>query len=80
MSRETVSKVLFTISALLLIAFVIMTCIGYGNYNSMLNSAPFYVFMLVNAIEFILPSVILAIIGFIVKRKSNQHNTRIGDK
>jgi len=78
--RKTVSKVLFIISALLLIAFVVETCIDYGNYNSMLNSAPFSVFILVNAIMFILPSAILAIIGFIIKRKSKQQNKQNGDK
>ena len=80
MKRKIVSKVLFIISAILLIAFVVETCIDYCNYNSMLNSAPFSVFILVNAIMYILPSAVLAIIAFIIKRKSNLQNKQNGDK
>ena len=72
MKKETIYKILFTISFLLLATFAVTTIIDYINYSTTLNSAPFYVFILVNAIMFILPSIVLAIIGFIIKRKSNR--------
>lgn len=80
MKKETICKILFAISTLLLAAFVVNTIIDYINYSTSFTSAPFSVFILVNAIMFILPSIILAVIGFIIKIKSNQQNTRIGDK
>ena len=72
MKKEIVYKILFTISIILLVAFAVTTIIDYINYSTTLNSAPFSVFILVNVIMYILPSAILAIIGFIVKRKSNR--------
>ena len=80
MKKENIYKILFTISILLLIAFVVNTIIDYINYTTTLNSAPFSVFILVNAIVFILPSAILAVIGFIIKRKSNRQNADYQDK
>ncbi len=80
MKKETTYKILFTISILLLVVFVVNTIIDYINYTTTLNSAPFSVYILVNAIIFILPSAILAIIAFIIKRKSNRQNKQIGDK
>lgn len=80
MTKERIYKVLFSISIILLGLFVITTIIDYINYNSTLNSAPFYVFILVNAIIYVLPSAILAVIAFILKRKSKSKNKQIGDK
>ena len=72
MKKVSIFKLLFVLSILLLVVFVVNTIIDYINYSTTLNSAPFSVFILVNAIMFILPSIVLAIIGFIIKRKSNR--------
>ncbi len=72
MKKKIIYKILFTISILLLVAFAVKTIIDYINYSTTLNSAPFSVFILMNAIMLILPSAIIALIGFIVKRKTNR--------
>lgn len=72
MKKECISKILFAISILLLAVFVVNTINNYINYSKTLNSAPFSVFILVNAIEFVMPSVVLSTIGLIVSRKCNK--------
>lgn len=72
MKKETMYKILFSISVLLLAAFVVKTIIDYITYSTTLNSAPFSVFVLVNAIEFILPSVVLAVIGLFIRINCNK--------
>ena len=58
-------KICYGASVLLFVGFIINTIIDYGRYNSTLNSAPFYLWIIVNGICFIVP----AIIGLIIKKK-----------
>ncbi len=60
------------ISIVLLICFVVNTIIDYMRYSSALNSAPFRVWILVNAVYFILPAIIVFIVGVVVKRKNKK--------
>ena len=60
------------ISIVLLICFVVNTIIDYMRYSSALNSAPFRVWILVNAVYFILPAIIVFIVGIVVKRKNKK--------
>lgn len=69
MKKENIYKILYAISAILLIAFVIILGIDYFNYNEINNSAPFYAFILVRILEFVVPSIIIAIIAKVVKKK-----------
>ena len=59
----------YGLSALLAFAFIISTMIDYSRYNRTLNSAPFYIWIVVNAIYFLLPAVIAFIIGVALKKK-----------
>ena len=46
------------------------TVIDYLQYDEMVNSAPFYLWVVVNGIHFIIPAVILFVIGIVIgKRK-----------
>ena len=69
MNKGNWYKVLYVISALLIIIFAIILGLDYKNYNSLTNSAPFTADILVRALEFILPSIILFIIGVTCKKK-----------
>lgn len=42
----------------------------YGKYSSTLTSAPFDIWILVNALYFVLPALIIFILGIIKKRKN----------
>ena len=63
-------KICYGLSVLLFIGFIINTIIDYARYNSTLNSAPFYLQIIVNAICFIVPAIILFVVGFIIKKKT----------
>lgn len=69
MKKENIYKILYVISVILLIAFVIILGIDYFNYDKINNSAPFYVCILVRILEFVVPSIIIAIIAKVVKKK-----------
>lgn len=61
--------VCYTLSSLLFLGFIINTIIDYNRYNSTLNSAPFYLWIVVNMLCFIAPAIIVLIVGMIIKKK-----------
>ena len=71
MKKLNISKLCYIISALLLVGFVINTILDYSRYNSTLNSAPFYLWVLVNMLCFIVPAIIVFIVGLVIKKKQN---------
>ena len=48
---------------------VIKSIVDYNQYSTTLNSAPFYVWILVNALYFIIPAIVMSVIGFIKKKQ-----------
>ncbi len=72
MKKEIVCKVLYALSVLLLVGFLISLVSDYMQYNTYLNSAPFYIFVLVRAVEFILPGIMVFIVVMVMRRKINK--------
>ncbi len=73
MKKIKVYKIIFGISVLFVIVFGVATFIDYTRYSTTLNSAPFYVFVLLNAIIFGVPSLICAVIGLILLKKREKN-------
>ncbi len=69
MKKENIYKILYVVSILLIIAFAIMLIVDYYNYNTYLMSAPFYTFIIARAAEFIVPGLIVLVIGKVIKKK-----------
>ena len=69
MNRLKASKACIIMSAVLLLCFVVKNPIDYHNYSTTLNSAPYYVWILVNALYFVLPAAVLLVIGLVLKRR-----------
>ena len=71
--RDNISKkapmVCDIVSAVLAIAFVIKSIADYTHYSTTLNSAPFYVWILVNVLYLVIPAIVVFIIGLIIKKK-----------
>lgn len=61
-------------SAILAAAFVIKSVADYLHYSNTQNSAPFYVWVLVNALCLITPAIILLVIGIAAKKKQGKHD------
>ncbi len=69
---ENIYKYLFAISLFLIIIFLSLIGIDYFHYDALNNSAPFYTYIIVRSLEFILPSIILFLIGLFCKKKYNK--------
>lgn len=69
MNKENIYKFLYFVSSLLIIGFGIRIGVDAYRYNTALNSAPFYIFVLVHTVEFILPAIICFLIGSAMNKK-----------
>ena len=69
MRKENIYKFLYAVSILLIIGFVIRISVDFIKYDEMNNSAPFYAFIIIRAIEFVAPSIICFVVGKITKKK-----------
>ena len=67
--KQKVPMICNTVSVILLIVFVIKSIVDYTQYSTSLNSAPFYLWVLVNALFLVIPAIFLFVIGFVVKKK-----------
>lgn len=69
MKKENIYKFLYLISILLIVGAIIRLFVDYIKYDDINNSAPFYILIIERIFEFILPSIILFIVGKIMKKK-----------
>lgn len=72
MKKENIYKILYAISIILIIGFAIILGIDYYKYDNINNSAPFYSFIIVRILEFIVPSIIVFTIGKVLKNKHSK--------
>lgn len=72
MKKINITKMCNVISIILLVCFIVKTIIDYTQYSSTLNSAPFYVWIIANALYFVLPAIIVFIVGIIIKMKNKK--------
>ncbi|MDE7229418.1 MAG: hypothetical protein K2N56_02955 [Oscillospiraceae bacterium] len=70
MKTKTVTFALFAGSAAFINAFAVKTLVDWRNYRSSINSAPFSVWILMNALYFIVPAVILSAAALFVLGKT----------
>ena len=71
MKKENWYRLLYTCSALLILGFFIRVGTDYVQYDTSGTSFPFNWFIVVRLVQFILPSVIIFIIGKVLKKKYN---------
>lgn len=69
MKKSNIHIFLYAVSVLLVLGFAIHTIVDACRYDSMLTSFPFYVFVIVHAVEYLVPSIIVFIVALIVKKK-----------
>lgn len=67
--RKIISLILFFISLILVLNFILMIDVDWLRYKNIGNSAPFYTFILVRCLEFLLPSIITNIISIVLLKK-----------
>ena len=71
LKKENIYKFLYILSALLVVGFAIAFGVDAYKYNTggYLGSAPLYAYALVDAVEYLMPSVAFCIAGLICKKK-----------
>ena len=69
--KKKISKICKLASVILVVLFVIKIILDYITYKTTLNSAPFYLWIIVDAIYFMLPAGVLFIIGLILKKNND---------
>lgn len=57
--KKIISIILLSISLILILSFIVILNIDYLNYYTYTTSSPFYAYIIVRSIEFLLPSLIL---------------------
>lgn len=68
--KLNITKMYNVISIILMICFIVKTIFDYTQYSSTFSSAPFYLWIIANALYFILPTIIVFIVGIIIKMKN----------
>ena len=68
-TKQNIPKICNILSAIFAAAFVIKSVVDYSHYSDTLNSAPFYVWELVNALYLIIPAIVVLVIGIVVRGK-----------
>lgn len=69
MKKENIYKFLYAVCIFLIVGFAIRLGADYFIYDDINNSAPFYTFVIERVVEFILPSIIVFIVGKVMKKK-----------
>jgi len=69
MKKISLQGICNIISLILLIVFVIKTVINYFQYDVMINSAPFYVWIITNAVFILIPALLIFIVGCITSKR-----------
>ena len=58
-----------SLSVLLFLGFIINTIVDYVRYSSTLNSAPFYIWIIVNMLYFLVPAIVARLVGVVLRKK-----------
>lgn len=69
MKKENIYKFCWFICVWLIVGFFVRMGVDYVKYDSVKNSAPFYVFVIERMVEFVVPCIILFVVGIIAKKK-----------
>lgn len=68
-TKQNIPSICSILSAIFAAAFVIKSIVDYTHYSNTLNSAPFYVWVMVNALYLIIPAIVVFVIGIVLKKK-----------
>ena len=76
MKKVKAHKLLYGAAVLMVLGFGIHTLIDYFRYDAVLNSAPFRLWIYVNAMLWLIPALLAFLAGFIANKKlSKKENT-----
>ena len=62
-------KLLYGASALMVLGFAVQLTVDWYQYHRTLNSAPFWIWILTDALFWLIPAAIAFLAGFVAKKK-----------
>lgn len=68
MKKEYWYRLMYVISGLLVLGFAIRLGTDWVQYDDRMTSAPFYTFVLIRAVEFLLPAVLIFAGAFLIRK------------
>lgn len=77
MKKTQASKLLFGAAGLMVLGFLIHVLVDYQAYNSHLNSAPFRLWIYVDALLWLVPAGLAMIAGWIARKKQNGKEKKV---
>ena len=72
MNKEKLIKVCNTVGFIFALSFLLQLLRDWNVYNTTLNSAPFYVWVLADALKYLLPAVFVFLLGRFVRHQKNK--------
>ena len=69
MNRKKISRICNVVSIVLVIAFAVKCGVDYAAYSPVSNSAPFSLWVEMNAFLFLLPGILVFAIGRVLREK-----------
>lgn len=69
MNRKKISRFCKIVSIALVIAFAVKCAVDYAAYSPVTTSAPFSLWVEVNALQFLLLAILVFVIGRVVRKK-----------
>lgn len=69
MKKNQPHKLLYGAAVLMILGFMIHLGVDYYKYSSTLNSAPFWIWICVDALIWLVPAILAFLAGFIAKKK-----------
>jgi len=77
MKKAKPHHLLYGAACLMVLGFGIHLAVDWHQYNTTLNSAPFWLWITVDAVLWLIPAAIAAVAGFVAKRKLHKkENTK----
>jgi len=62
-------RLLYGASVLMVLGFFVHVAVDWHQYNTTLNSAPFWLWIVTDALIWLLPAAVAAVAGFVAKKK-----------
>ena len=72
MKKDRIYKILYAVSVVLLVIFAIVLGVDYSKYR--MYSAPFYVYLISRAVEFVIPSIIVFVVAKVMEKRVDKNN------
>ena len=69
MDRKKIARICHVISIALVITFAVKCAVDYAAYSPVTNSAPFSLWVEANAVLYLLPALLVFVIGRAVRKK-----------